>query len=276
MGSLPIDEDQFKQFIYTKHQPYFDHVYRLFMFAQEALRNYKGLATDAYYASLQLICPRAFKSFDSVRRLCEIASCEDAAVVLRSLLNLMAVTRWISLDPTKRGKRYLAWYWVQMYRISQQSKARFPQAWIPETHKRYAAEKAQFEYQDGKGRTQMVKHWYQPEANTIRDLFKQVELEQHYVEAYEPLSGVEHSDVMAFFPMIAHAERREEENERALAIQSDLYVPHYLRNAFQYFADIFGMCNKTMPLADDKRFREIVDEGIQFYKAQMIARGIQP
>lgn len=274
MGSQPTDEDQFKATIYTKHQGHFDRVYRLFLFAQEALQQYRGFATDDYYAALQLIFPRAFKSFDSVRRLCEVASCEDAAVVLRSLL--MAVTRWISVDRVSRGKRYLAWYWIQMYRDSEKLKDKFPQRWIPEIQKHYAAEKSQFEYQDKKGRIRMVAHWYQPAANTIRDLFKQVELEQHYTEAYEPLSRIEHSDVMAFFPMIAHAEKREKENERALAIQSDLYVPHYLRNAFQYFADIFGICNRTMPLADDQKLKEAVDEGLAFYKAQMIARGIPP
>jgi Family of unknown function (DUF5677) len=274
MGSQPIDEDQFKRAIYEKHQAYFDHVYRLFVFVQEALQNYKGFTADEYCASLQLICARAFKSFDAIRRLCEVASCEDAAVLLRSLLNLMAVTRWISLDPIRRAKRYLAWYWIQMYRDSAKFAGTFPKAWIPEIQKRYGTIKPQFEYKDAKGRVQMVKHWYQPEANTIRDVFEQVDLEQHYVEAYEPLSGVEHADVMAFFPMIAHAETRE--NERALAIQSDLYVPNYLRNGFQYFADIFGTCNKTMALADEKTLREIVDDGIRFYNAQMIARGIQP
>jgi hypothetical protein len=62
--------------------------------------------------------------------------------------------------------------------------------------------------------------------------------------------------------------------ERQLAIQSDLFLPHYLRNAFQYFADIFGMCNKTLPYVEAGRLQAVVASGLAFYKADMEAKGI--
>jgi len=85
---------------------------------------------------------------------------------------------------------------------------------------------------DTKGDIRTPKFWYAPEANTIFDMFKEVGLEKQYNEGYRPLSGVEHSDAMAFYAMVGDPERSE--NRRKLAIQSDLFIPAYLRNAFQY------------------------------------------
>src|SRR5713226_1515344 len=98
---MAISEEEFRERTVSKYHKHFDHVYRLHEFAQEAIANYKGITKTAYHASLNLIFPRAYKSFDAIRRLCEVASCEDAGVILRSLLNLLAMTRWISLDPDK-------------------------------------------------------------------------------------------------------------------------------------------------------------------------------
>jgi len=80
-----MDDQQFTQSIYAKYQEHFDHFYRLHQFAQASLQKYRGFTKDHYHAEVQLICPRAFKSFDSIRRLCEVVSCEDAAVILRCL-----------------------------------------------------------------------------------------------------------------------------------------------------------------------------------------------
>ena len=268
-----MDEQQFKESVVAKFREHFDHFYRLHQFAEAALQEYRGFTKDHYFAALQAICPRAFKSFDAIRRLCEVASCEDAAVVLRCLLNLMAVTRWISRDPQRRAKKYLAWYWIELHRQAEQFPGRIPPAWVVDIRKNFDAVKSQFEYGDAKGKIKLVKHWYRPDVHTIFDLFKEVDLELHYEEAYRPLSGTEHSDVMTYFAMFANAEKRD--GETKLEIQSDSFVRSYLRNGFQYFADIFGICNKTMALADDKQFQEIVAAGITFYQADLEARGFQ-
>lgn len=270
-----MDEDQFKESIYTKHQGHFDHFYRLHSLAQESLGKYRGPAgTTPYQAALQLIFPRAYKSFDSIRRLCEVASCEDAAVILRCLLNLMVVTRWISVKSQLRARRYLAWYWVEMNREAVQFQGDIPAEYLADIQKHYDAVKHLFEYKQKRGRTVIVKQWYQPEAQTILDLFKDVKLEKHYQEAYRALSGVEHSNALAYFPMMAGAERTG--NERKLGIQDDRFVPHYLRNGFQYFGDIFRTCNRTIALADATRLDQTVKEGMEFYAADMRAHGISP
>jgi hypothetical protein len=63
-----MDDQQFTQSIYAKYQEHFDHFYRLHQFAQASLQEYRGFTKDHYHAAVQLICPRAFKSFDSIRR----------------------------------------------------------------------------------------------------------------------------------------------------------------------------------------------------------------
>ncbi len=86
-----MDEEQYKTMIVEKYQGDFDHCYRLHQFVQAALVNNKWFTKNHHDAAVLYIRPRAFKAYDSVRRLCEVAACEDAAVVLRSLVNLRAV-----------------------------------------------------------------------------------------------------------------------------------------------------------------------------------------
>jgi hypothetical protein len=268
----PISEDDFKAKVYLAHRVHFDHVFRLHRVAEGTMLSYRNQTVTAYEASLSLIFPRAFKSYDSIRRLCEIASCEDAAVILRSLLNLLVVTRWISLEPSVRAKKYLHWYWVQMHLDAQRLNGIVPPELVPFIQQKYDRVKTQFEYVDKKGKLKRATKWYEPEASNIRDLFVQVGLEKQYEEGYRPLSGVEHSDSTAFFAMVRGMDQTG--TERRLEVQSDLFVPHYLRNAFQYFGDIFELCNRTIPLADDAELKAILAAGKAFYKADMEASGI--
>lgn len=272
--SPSLSEAEFKRRIYEKYKGHFDHFYRLHQLAEWALVEYGALTKDEYHATVQLILPRALKSFDSIRRLCEIASSEDAAVILRSLLNLLAVTRWISVDSKKRAEKYLAWYWVQMHRDAEFFADVVPSEFIADIEKHYDRVKPQFEYKDGNGKIRMPKQWYQPEVHSIFDMFKEVGLEKQYEEGYKPLSGIEHSDCMSYFAMLREAERSDGKTQ--LAVQSEMFVPHYLRNAFQYFADIFRICNQTMALADPEHFEKIVTAGIAFYKTDMKVKGLNP
>lgn len=269
-----MTEDDFKAELVKKYPEHFEHFYSLYRFADAACRRYRGYNSDAYHASLALIFGKAFKSYDAIRRLIEVASCEDAGVILRSLLNLLAVTRWISIDPQIRASKYLASYWLAMKLYSEQSKGRFPPEWIVDIETHFAKIKHLFEYSDSQGITRLVRQWYQPEANTIRDLFVQTSLEKQYEEAYRPLSGIEHSDAIAYFGFVAGSGVGD--GERKLNMHSDLPVPSYLRNAFQYFGDIFRICAKTNPLAEAKEIERIIEAGTKFYADDMIANGQMP
>lgn len=209
----PLSEEQFRQNIYEKYREHFHHVYRLHKCAESALQTYKHFVSNHYEATLSLIFGRACKSYDSIRRLCEIASCEDAGVLLRSLLNLLAITRWISVDPTSRAKRYLDWYWISLKADADRFPDRVPQSWLPGIQKHFDALKAQFEYTDKRHQRRFAQQWYQPEAQSIRNLFEQVDLTKQYEEAYGPLSSIEHSDINAFFAMTAQLNKNTAEKQ---------------------------------------------------------------
>ena len=71
-------------------------------------------------------------------------------------------------------------------------------------------------------------------------------------------------------------EHGETEGHRRLEIQSDINVPHYLRNGFQYFGEIFRICNLTNPLDDSSKLDQIVTSGKTFYEADMQSRDLSP
>jgi len=266
-----MDEEQYKTMIVEKYQGDFHHCYRLHQFVQAALQNNKWFTKNHHDAALLYIRPRSFKAYDSVRRLCEVAACEDAAVVLRSLVNLRAVARWISLiDPEKRSKKYLAWYWIERHERATESPAKFSAADIANIQARFDVEKTQFEFINKKGKPAFAKTWYQPEAMTIFDLFQQAGIEDVYERAYRPLSATEHSDVMAYLPMFANAKMVD--GETKLEIQSDSNVATYLQAAFQSFADILRTCDMTIPLAEGTELRDIVIAGMEFYKSKSLPK----
>ena len=270
-GGNMMDEEQYKTMIVEKYQGDFHHCYRLHQFVQAALQNNKWFTKNHHDAALLYIRPRSFKAYDSVRRLCEVAACEDAAVVLRSLVNLRAVARWISLiDPEKRSKKYLAWYWIERHERATESPAKFSAADIANIQARFDVEKTQFEFINKKGKPAFAKTWYQPEAMTIFDLFQQAGIEDVYERAYRPLSATEHSDVMAYLPMFANAKMVD--GETKLEIQSDSNVATYLQAAFQSFADILRTCDMTIPLAEGTELRDIVIAGMEFYKSKSLPK----
>jgi hypothetical protein len=279
-SAIPVlTEDEFRERTVNKYREHFNQVYGLLEFAQESISKYKysGSWPTPYHRCLTLIFPRAYKSFDAIRRLCEVASCEDAGVILRSLLNLLVVSRWISIEPDRdrRARKYLTWYWIAMQSDVQKfGLGVAPQA-ISYIQTHYDRAKKQFEYQDGKGNTQMPKQWHQPETQTLRDMFGEVGLEKHYEEAYKPLSGIEHSDATAYLPMLMSMEQTKEDEVR-LEILNDVNVPDYLRNAFQYFGEIFKLCNEGGRLGNGTRLQQILSDGVEFYKAEMQSRGISP
>ena len=154
-SAIPITEDAFRERTVSNYREHFNHVYRLLEFAQDAIAKYKyqGNWPTAYLRCLTLIFPRAYKSFDAIRRLCEVAYCEDAGVILRSLLNLLVVTRWISIEPDRdrRARKYLAWYWIAMQSDAEMFGHRVPPEVLPMIQSHYDRAKKHFEYQDGKG-----------------------------------------------------------------------------------------------------------------------------
>lgn len=263
--SAYMTEDEFRESIVKKYQGSFYQVSKLHHFVQEWMSTAK-VNVSPYRNVLWLVLAKGFKSFDSVRRLCEIAYCEDAGILLRSLLNLLAIVRWISLDPPVRSAKYLGWFWIEMRKDAERHKDIVPPDWIAQVEKHYESARRIFEYKDGEGNVRMARKWHQPEAHTIEDLFKQTDLEEQYEDGYRLLSGVEHSDATAYFPMIVGMEKGAD--TRSMNVHDDRFVPDYLRNAFQYFADIFRICNGGLGMVAAGTFEELANEGMEFFRGQ--------
>jgi len=260
--SEALPEEEFRKKIHDQFPRHFEYIYHLHQFVEEVMSSCKAQAGSSTHTAYWLILAKAFKSFDAIRRLCEIAYCEDAGVILRSLLNLLAITRWISAD-SKRAAKYLAWYWIEMHSNVHKYKDLIDPQFLEVIEKRYEVARKLFEYDDN-GKKRFPDKWHQPEANTIREMFEQVDLLQHYDEAYKPLSGIEHSDATAYLPMIVGMEKAT--GERSLNVHNPAYVPHILRNAFQYFADIFELCNQTLRIVDPaEEFDGLRKAGMTFY-----------
>jgi hypothetical protein len=67
---------------------------------------------------------------------------------------------------------------------------------------------------------------------------------------------LEHSDVRAFERMFPGTRTEGDSN---IELIDDKGIPPILRNAFQYFGDIFLICNRQLPLADNRLLKQILD-----------------
>ena len=260
-----MTEEEFRTLIVSKYPNHFSHCYRLHQFVQAALQGNKWFTRDHHDAAILYIRPRSFKALDSVRRLCEVALCEDAAVILRSLVNLTAVTRWIAKDPAKRAKKYLAWYWIERHKAMSERPDDFSAEDRSKIQGHFDAERASFEFVDQKGKPKFARYWYQPEANSIYDLFQQADIAEMHKDAYRPLSATEHSDVMAYVPMFENLEIVGD--EKKLAMQSDSDVPGYLQTAFKCLGGILQTCDRTLPLTPGNKLKTIWNDGADFFQA---------
>jgi hypothetical protein len=270
----PLTEEQMRDLIRAKYPDHFRYGWDLFESGQEALMQFKGVVGTPYKTATYLIVGRSFKSYNAILKLCEIAHAEDAGVILRSLFNLLVIDRWISKeDSENRSMRYLGWFWIAMDDQLRCNQALAGPDLTKMVEEQCKIHKKLFEYKDKSGATKMPDKWYKPDVNSICEMAGEVELASHYDGLYRVLSSVEHSDALAYFSMISEMEKRGEES--SLNLHSDTSVPDYIRNGFQYFADIFQRWNGTFEVLDDKRLGQFMKEGIAFFDADFKKRAPQ-
>jgi hypothetical protein len=76
---------------------------------------------------------------------------------------------------------------VSLKQSSEQFPSDFSTAWLDKIDESFSLVKSQFEI-TRRGKTSLVSHWYQPLANTLRDIFEQTDLLTHYDDGYTVLS----------------------------------------------------------------------------------------
>lgn len=72
--------------------------------------------TLSFARALDLLFIQAFKSHGSLYFLCVHGHGEDAATILRRMLEIAFQVGYVCVDPGKRddrAKRFLAWFWLQ-------------------------------------------------------------------------------------------------------------------------------------------------------------------
>ena len=262
-----ITEMQMRESMRKKYADAFFHAWTLFELAQEVLGEFKGKAESAYDRAVWMICGRAYKSYHAILNLSEIAYTEDAGIILRSLFNLLVINRWIaSGNQDERARKYLGWFWIEMKKNLDYDRGKVSDDLADKALKNYEAHKRFFEYKDDSGVTRMRKKWHEPEAATLEQMADGVGLKDHYEGLYRPLSSIEHSDAVAYFAMVSQTETKD--GGPSLALHSDLFVPAYIRNAFQYFAEIFATWNSVHKGVDETKLSGVIQPGMDFFREE--------
>lgn len=264
----PITEEQMRRAMRDKYTDHFGYARGLFEFAQEKLGKFEATADTPFKMALVLITGKAFKSHYAILNLCEIAHTEDAGILLRSLFNLLVIVRWMSYrDSEPKARRYLGWFWVAMKDPLKQPFIKVNPKMQEFIEAEYGNHKALFEYRDRQGQLKMAKKWYEPLVDNLEKMAEEVDLKEHYEGLYRPLSSIEHSDALAYFGMISEMEKRGD--SKSLAMHSDLFVPVYLRNAFQYFGEILETWDRTVNAVPEPRLTEFLRGGVDFFKKEV-------
>jgi len=232
-----------------KYPRHFQLAEEMLALASEALLEFRrrGLgpkqATPAQYAA-QLLFMKGYKSFWSVIQLCERLLTDDAAIVLRSLFNLLVVACWVKAD-AKRAEWYREWFAIAAARFVRPDRlGRHPPLF--EAH----AEAEEFFRRDGPKPGHVPKEWH---GSTIELMASEVGLADHYKIVYRSLSSIEHSDVMSHIPAMGLS--------AGYLLWSDRMIGEYLGLSYAYFGRILGEWNETFGILDTARIQQLLDRG---------------
>jgi hypothetical protein len=260
-----MKEEEFKKKILEKYKKHFEHCERLLVSAEQGFTACKvpWSTMTVYQRVVSLIFQKAFKSFLSVIRLCQISLTEDAGIILRSMFNLLVIAAWIRHgDSARRAQQYMAWFHVETYRML----AEEPDALNrhPEVLKNYNAAKHLFE-RTKKGRTRLQSTWH---GTDIKTMSKDVGLSTHYEKAYRFLSSFEHSDAMAYVGLM-----KVKNGDAVLEIYNELLLSDYLEHAFDYFRYIFKYWNDEFRTFAQTDLDSMAKNALEFFNTYRHAEG---
>jgi uncharacterized protein DUF5677 len=219
-----------------KYKRHFELCDKLFSLGLHALPVLPARSTN-YGEAITAFFIQGLNLFRGVTLLCKEGLGYEASLLARSLLNLSFLVIWTEQEQEERADRFLGWFWKQridyIKRIGQTPTATEQAAWDKVRHR--------FKDTD--------RNWY---GNTsIRDLAASLKEEKpppdgykswaelHYVEAYKPLSDIEHSNPIASSAFLTRAKGR----YLIGYLSSDEAIHETLKGSFQYFHGIFRAWN---------------------------------
>jgi len=254
------NEAQFTSWLERQMYPrHFDYAYSLLSLAEDAMeRKVEAPSSSAYARAIVLILGKAYKSYLSAVRLGSAGLTEDMGVIIRSLLNLYIIARWISKSHREdRARRYLAWFWIEMYRLLELVPT--PADSRQEIEREYRRYKGLFEYRHRRGNLRMTVHWHR---SNIKRMATETGLLQHYNVVYKPLSATEHSSALSYFGMLSESDKN---NHTLIRLRDHEFVPFYLGYGYQYLAGVLFLWSHQFRVIEPNVFDTRVKGALDFF-----------
>ncbi len=202
----------------------------------------------AFPRALDLLFIQAFKSFSSLYVLCVRGLDEDAATILRRLLEITMQAKFLAQEPRERehrGARYLAYFWGQVPMRVELGLAPARRHWWEEMLKRH---KSNLSF----GRRGQVQKWW---GGSIGDLFTTLGRKDTYDQDYSLLSQMTHGTSQGIL-LDVRGDRIE--------ILSSRMVPEILVFGCRYVLLVAHLWNEHFNLMEMQALSSLMEEALAF------------
>lgn len=242
---------EFKANILDNNRPAFELWGRTHSLLEESIGRGPTAESPPFDRALYLFYIQAFKSHGSLYFLCVHGHGEDAATILRRLMEIAFQVRYLydnenMTERNKRAMQYLSYYWIN---IPDVIKADIPPERKAELQAQYDAAKAHILNPRGK----LFRNWWGDKS--IKDLATEVGLEDMYSQDYRLLSQMAHCTAQGIFL---------QQNEDTIEIRNDIMVSSILEFGTRYVLDIAGRWNDHFNLIEDSKLSKVIDEAVDF------------
>lgn len=229
-------------------------------YSEGLMGNRVGADKESKYAhAMALLGGKAYKSYLSSVLLASQGLVEDMGIIARSLVNLCIVARWIShTDREARARRYIGWFWVEMYEMTRSTPA--PPGVLTGLEKRYKSVRGLFQSRNKKGKLVSWKTWHN---SSIKQMAREVGMLEYYQGYYAPLSATEHSSALAYFGMAA---TKTSGGDIVIGLGDHRFLAEYLKCVFVCFADVLALWNDVFKVAKEPELQAKISQGIDFFK----------
>jgi len=215
--------------------------------------------TEPYARALDLLFIQAYKSYTAVYFLAVRGHGEDAATILRRLLEISLQVCYLAKDydeRSQRGKNYLAYYWAQVPSLLKLSLDEKMRDRLQDLYKKHQ-HPLTF---DRKGR---ANNWW---CGTIRNLANRLGLVETYDQDYTFLSQMAHGTTQGVLVDIR--------NNR-IEIRSDLMVREIWVFGVRYMLNVAFEWNNHFNLIDGAGLIALSNRALSFNFAKAVNRKLE-
>lgn len=207
--------------------------------------------SSPFSRALDILFVQAFKSHGSLHVLCVRGHGEDAATILRRMLEIAIQVRYLSVETAPaerdmRGRMYLAYYWLQVPRP-------IKDGLCGDTHRWWLTHYSAYKHLVSDKRGRPFRNWWGD--SSIRDLASSLGLVATYDEDYRFLSQMAHCTAQG----ILFAQRG-----KIVEIRTDLLVREILVFGTRYMIAIAQLWNEPFGLLSSRDLASLGHEALSF------------